>query len=84
MSWAICHSRPLAAPCGGGQTLPRTLCYSASIHLISQLYEKTALIITTNLSFAEWVTVFGDAKMPVLDLRDRPVVRSSHATVQVC
>jgi DNA replication protein DnaC len=32
-------------------------------HLISQLYEKTTVIITTNLNFAEWVHVFGDKKM---------------------
>jgi DNA replication protein DnaC len=32
-------------------------------HLLSKLYEKTSVIITTNLSFSEWANVFGDAKL---------------------
>jgi DNA replication protein DnaC len=32
-------------------------------HLLSKLYEHTSVLITTNLTFAEWSVVFGDAKM---------------------
>lgn len=32
-------------------------------YVLSKLYEHTSVIMTTNLSFSEWSTVFGDAKL---------------------
>ena len=37
-------------------------------HLLSKLYERTSVVITTNLNFTEWSKVFGDAKVTTTQL----------------
>ena len=57
---------------GGSRLTPNTtiLDYQCSkaaggmlFHLLGKLYVHTTVTITTNLTFAEWSRVFGDAKM---------------------
>lgn len=42
---------------------PESIGGQSFFHRISRPDERTAAVITTNLAFAEWATIFGDAKV---------------------
>ena len=58
-------SDEVQAPSPGPNSPVDSLCQARGLlfHLLSKLYERTSVMITSNLDFAEWSTVLGDAKM---------------------